>query len=74
MREPDAGRPGLRQERKEKKEGEERKMVRNTMIALVIALTGEAPSLETGFHASEVAHKVRGVWAVRNELELERKA
>ncbi len=36
----------------------------------IVTLSGKAPSLETSFRASEVAHKVRGVRAVRNEVEV----
>ena len=39
----------------------------------IVTLTGKAPSLETSFRASQAAHRVRGVRAVRNEVELERK-
>ena len=39
----------------------------------IVTLTGKAPSLETSVHASEVAHRVAGVRAVRNEVALERK-
>jgi len=36
----------------------------------IVTLTGKAPSLETSVHASEVARRVPGVRAVRNELTL----
>jgi len=39
----------------------------------IVTLTGKAPSLETSVHASEVARRVPGVRAVRNEVKLERK-
>jgi len=39
----------------------------------IVTLTGKAPSLETSVRASEVARRVAGVRAVRNELILERK-
>jgi hyperosmotically inducible protein len=39
----------------------------------IVTLTGEAPSLETSVRASEVARRVSGVRAVRNEVKLERK-
>ncbi len=39
----------------------------------IVTLTGKAPSLGTSVRASEVAHRVPGVRAVRNELTLERK-
>ena len=38
-----------------------------------VTLTGKAASLATTLRASEVAYRVRGVRAVRNELTLERK-
>lgn len=39
----------------------------------IVTLTGKAPSLETSVRASEVARRVPGVRAVRNEVKLERK-
>jgi len=39
----------------------------------IVTLTGKAPSLETSARASEVARRVPGVRAVRNEVKLERK-
>lgn len=39
----------------------------------IVTLTGKAPSLKASAHASEVAHKVPGVRAVRNEVALETK-
>ena len=36
----------------------------------IVTLTGKAPSLETSVRASEVARRVSGVRAVRNELAL----
>jgi hyperosmotically inducible protein len=39
----------------------------------IVTLTGKAPSLETSVRASEVARRVSGVRAVRNEVKLERK-
>jgi len=39
----------------------------------IVTLTGKAPSLETSVRASEVARRVLGVRAVRNEVKLERK-
>lgn len=39
----------------------------------IVTLTGKAPSLESSFRASDVAHQVPGVRAVRNEVKLERK-
>jgi len=38
----------------------------------IVTLTGKAPSLETSVRASEVARRVPGVRAVRNEVKLER--
>jgi len=38
-----------------------------------VTLTGKAWSLETSVRASEVARRVPGVRAVRNEVNLERK-
>jgi hyperosmotically inducible periplasmic protein len=40
----------------------------------IVTLTGEAPSLETSVHASEVASRVPGVRAVRNELIVDKPA
>ena len=39
----------------------------------IVTLTGKAPSLETSVRASEVARRVPGVRAVRNEVKLEPK-
>jgi len=39
----------------------------------IVTLTGKAPSLETSVRASEVARRVSGVRAVRNEVKLEPK-
>lgn len=39
----------------------------------IVTLTGKAPLLETSVRASEVARRVAGVRAVRNEVKLERK-
>jgi hyperosmotically inducible protein len=39
----------------------------------IVTLTGKAASLATSVRASEVAHRVPGVRAVRNEMTLERK-
>lgn len=39
----------------------------------IVTLTGKSPSLETSVRASEVARRVHGVRAVRNEMTLERK-
>lgn len=39
----------------------------------IVTLTGKAPSLETCVRASEVARRVHGVRAVRNEMTFERK-
>jgi hyperosmotically inducible periplasmic protein len=40
----------------------------------IVTLTGEAPSLETSVHASEVASRVPGVRAVRNNLIVDKQA
>ena len=39
----------------------------------IVTLTGKAPSLETSVRASEVARRVPGVRAVRNEVKIEPK-
>lgn len=38
----------------------------------IVTLTGKAPSLETSVRASEVARRVPGVRAVRNEVKIEK--
>jgi hyperosmotically inducible periplasmic protein len=40
----------------------------------IVTLTGEAPSLETSVHASEVASRVPGVRAVHNKLIVDKQA
>ena len=40
----------------------------------IVTLTGDAPSLEASVRASEVAHRVPGVRAVHNELDVKEKS